>query len=188
MLIRGSIQRTISPQFNVFLLCSDSPFSRSPETENFLHPSTLKRLHRNFRKKIRLLNKSVINSTDKEGYTPMHLSSFYGDYLLTQYYLKHGGDPGKTDSVRNQQVLDYASNDLVRRSLIDLKEAARLGDKKKFDLLLNTGSNINAKKTIFSIAPIHTVSLQISSQLFSFLMLARPSKIALTPTRRTTQC
>lgn len=52
-------------------------------------------------------------------------------------------------------MLAYAKNDIVRRSLIDLKDATLQGDKQKFDLLLKTGSRINKKSTIFFVTPIH---------------------------------
>jgi hypothetical protein len=85
----------------------------------------------------------------------MHISSFYGDYLLIQYYKNTLKGDASIEDKKGKQVLSYAKNDIVRRSLIDLKDASLQGDKQKFDLLLKTGSKINKKSTIFSITPIH---------------------------------
>jgi len=52
-------------------------------------------------------------------------------------------------------VLDYASNDMVRKYLVDLKNAAKDGDEKSFQLLVNCGHPIDGKATIYGIAPIH---------------------------------
>ena len=51
--------------------------------------------------------------------------------------------------------MDLASNDMVRKYMIDLKNAAREGDEKSFKLLVNCGHKVDGKATIYGIAPIH---------------------------------
>jgi len=53
--------------------------------------------------------------------------------------LTHGGDPKAVDSKNKKEVLDYASNNEVRKYLTDLKDAARKGDEKNFNFLVNCG-------------------------------------------------
>jgi len=48
--------------------------------ERFMKPGVLKREKRKFRRSIMEIGKEVSNAQDLEGYTPMHISSFYGDY------------------------------------------------------------------------------------------------------------
>lgn len=87
----------------------------------------------------------------------MHLASFYGDFLSVQFMRRLGANEHIKDFKDGKQVLDYAANGMVRSALIDLKEAARQGDSKSFDHLLNCGNKIDERKTIFTIAPIHNV-------------------------------
>lgn len=44
---------------------------------------------------------------------------------------------------------------MVRKYLIDLKNAAKAGDEKSFELLVNCGQLVNGKATIYGIAPVH---------------------------------
>ncbi|EAS06627.2 ankyrin domain protein (macronuclear) [Tetrahymena thermophila SB210] len=123
--------------------------------KNFLLPQEYKELEKNFKHQLKNLILQVINSQDNEGYTPLHLASFYGDFASVQFFLKHGGDPKQVDTKNRKEVLDYAQNDQVRKYLIDLKDATRKGDDKSFNFLVNCGHQVNGKKTIFGIAPIH---------------------------------
>lgn len=126
--------------------------------ENLLSPETSHSLIDGFDQRVHHLQEKVINSQDNDGYTPMHLASFYGDFLAVQFMLRLGGNEHIRDRRDNKQVLDYAANGLVRGVLIDLKEAARKGDEKSFDFLLNCGNKIDERKTIYNIAPVHNVS------------------------------
>ena len=115
---------------------------------------------KNYNRKIAILQKNVIDCQDNDGYTPMHLASFYGDFLCVQFLLRHGGDEHIKDSKDNKPVIDYAANKQVRRVLLDLKEAARKGDVESFSSLLNSEdeNKLDARTTILTIAPIHNVS------------------------------
>ena len=109
----------------------------------------------------------------------MHLASFYGDFLCVQFLLRLGGNEHIRDHRDNKQVLDYAANGLVRGVLIDLKEAARKGDTKSFDHLLNCGNKIDERKTIYNIAPIRNVK-----RFYSFFENARLFNRSTRPTSR----
>jgi hypothetical protein len=58
----------------------------------------------------------------------MHLGSFAGDFAGVQFLLSIGGDPKIKCKKNEKDVLDYASNDMVRKYLVDLKNAAKDGD------------------------------------------------------------
>ncbi|EGR33877.1 hypothetical protein IMG5_033560 [Ichthyophthirius multifiliis] len=122
---------------------------------NFLLPHEYNELLTQFKQNIDDLVQKIINGQDNEGYTPLHLASFYGDFAQVQFYLKLGADPKAVDLKHRKEVLDYASNDTVRKYLIDLKDATKQGDNKSFNFLVNCGHFVDGKKTIFGIAPIH---------------------------------
>ncbi len=75
---------------------------------------------KDYKKNIRQIQRNVINAQDNDGYTPMHLASFYGDFLSVQFLLRLGGDEHIKDIKDNKPVIDYASNNQVRRVLLDL--------------------------------------------------------------------
>ena len=110
-----------------------------------------------FRTAVDQLREHIANIKDKDGYTPLHLSSFYGDHSFLSHLLRVGGDPLVESGASGRSVLAFAKNEVVRRALIDLKEAARQGDDKSFTHLINCGNDINERKTIFNIAPLHNV-------------------------------
>lgn len=85
----------------------------------------------------------------------MHLSSFAGDFKAIQFFLLVGGDP-KIRAL-DKDVLEYAANDMVRKYMVDLKNAARDGDKRSFDLLVNCGHKVDGRATIYGIGPLHNV-------------------------------
>ena len=124
-------------------------------------------LVKDYKKNIRQIQRKVINAQDNDGYTPMHLASFYGDFLSVQFLLRLGGDEHIKDIKDNKPVIDYASNNQVRRVLLDLKEAARRGDVQSFDTLLNSEdkNKIDDRTTIMSIAPIHNVTFLSGNNL-----------------------
>lgn len=100
----------------------------------------------------------------------MHLASFYGDFTLVKFLLTIGADPSKTDNKSKKEVLYFAVNSETRNSLIDLKDAARKGDVKSLKELVNCGNEINSKKTIFGIAPIHNVNFILINNEFYRLL------------------
>ena len=69
-----------------------------------------------------------------------------------------GGNLKLIDKGKNSQALEFATNDLVRRTLVDIKEVAKKGDQKTLNLLVNSGISINSKGTIFGDSPIHNVT------------------------------
>ncbi|CAD8044189.1 unnamed protein product [Paramecium primaurelia] len=122
---------------------------------NFIEKYFLEQQQYNFMKKIKGIQKDLANQQDSDGYTPMHIASFAGDFAAIQFLLSIGGDPKIKCRKKLLDVLEYASNDSVRKYLMDLKNAAKEGDEKSFTLLVNCGQKVNGKATIYGIAPVH---------------------------------
>ena len=56
-----------------------------------------------------------------------------------------------------KDVLDYAANDMVRKYMVDLKNAARDGDASRFNTLVHCGHKVDGRATIYGIGPLHHV-------------------------------
>lgn len=69
----------------------------------------------------------------------MHLASFAGDFAAIQFMLLLGADPKIKCKRKIRTPLEYASNDSVRKYLMDLNNAVEEGDDKSFTLLVNCG-------------------------------------------------
>jgi ankyrin repeat protein len=96
--------------------------------ETTLSEESFRFIVNDFKKRVKALQVKVADTQDADGYSPMHLASFYGDFLCVQFLRDLGGNEHIKDFKANKPVLDYAANGLVRGVLIDLKEAARKGD------------------------------------------------------------
>lgn len=76
---------------------------------------------------------------------------------MLKYLILLGGDPNLKDGKSKKEVLYFAMNDEVRNSVGGLVEAARKGDIGRVKELVNCGKEINEKKSVFGVAPIHNV-------------------------------
>ncbi|CAD8132274.1 unnamed protein product [Paramecium pentaurelia] len=122
---------------------------------NFLNQQLLQQKQTNFMSNIKKLQKEIVNQQDRDGYTPMHLASFAGDFAAIQFMLQLGADPKIKCKRKIRTPLEYASNDSVRKYLMDLNNAVKEGDDKSFTLLVNCGQRVNGKSTIYGITPVH---------------------------------
>ena len=137
--------------------------------EDILSQETINFTVKMFKTKLKNLQSRIINHQDAEGFTPMHLASFYGDFLCVQFLVRYGGDPYMKDHKENKSVLDYAKNGSVRKVLTDLQEAAQKGDVHSFDFLLVCGNKIDERKSIFTISPLHNVDFSYHFQYFQLI-------------------
>lgn len=138
--------------------------------EGYLNPDEFNQLNKAFNDQTKKLQKTIVNLQDKEGYTPMHLASFYGDFLSVQMFLRLGGNSHIVDNRDNKKVIDHAANGFVRNVLLDLQVAALKGDVSSFDSLLNCGNNIDERKTIYTVSPLHN-AIQFTKETHSDEML-----------------
>lgn len=118
--------------------------------ENFLSAEFLKEKKDIYKRKLHSLKIRMSETTNEEGYTPLDISGFQGDYKQVQLFLHYTQNPEK-----KSKVLELAKNSIVRSTIIDLHKCAQKGKKEDFDYLLKCGEKINERKTIKAQAPIH---------------------------------
>jgi ankyrin repeat protein len=124
------------------------------EFEHLLSQEVYGGIVRRFKERLRAVRVRVLTMRDAEGNTPLHIASYSGDFLATEYFLKIGGDPTAQNN-RKQRPLDIAKNKLVRKVLSNLNKAAYDCDIHNLKYLVNCGSKIDQKISIFGEAPIH---------------------------------
>ena len=56
-------------------------------------PSDYNRTVRDFNSQIHLLLKESLNMLDKQSYSPLHMSSFFGDFKASRMMVKAGAEP-----------------------------------------------------------------------------------------------
>ena len=139
---------------------------------NFLTKNKLKSIHKLFEKNVKEFICEIVNAQDTQGYTPIHIASYHGDFNFIQYLKNLGGDVNIIDEKLKKEALDFAANNLVRRTLVDINDAAKNGDQKSLNLLLNSGIQIDSRASINGLAPIHKVFFYfISFNFYSLFFL-----------------
>jgi ankyrin repeat protein len=63
------------------------------EFKHILDVKMFNRITSDFKKNVRRLLREVLNTQDHEGYTPLHVAAYSGDYLASEHFLKLGADP-----------------------------------------------------------------------------------------------
>ena len=124
------------------------------EVELLLDPIAYENILKNFINKVNELKKKILNMPDSEGNTPLHISSYSGDFLSTENFLRLGADPTAVNN-RKQTPLNIAKNGMVRKVLSNLNKAAYEADIEGLKYLVNCGCQIDGKVSIFGEAPIH---------------------------------
>ena len=62
------------------------------EFEHLLAPKDYNRIKKEFKAQIKLLLKEVLNSQDKNYHTPLHISSFFGDFKASTLFTQFGAN------------------------------------------------------------------------------------------------
>ena len=81
----------------------DSPDGRTPfdprksslvikDFEHLLEPTEYKNIVKDFKLRIRRLTKDALNMQDSNQFTPLHISSYYGDFKSSRYMVDMGAD------------------------------------------------------------------------------------------------
>lgn len=110
--------------------------------KSFLHPQIEKQSYRTFKKNKARILKEALDLQDSDGYTPLHLAAFYGQYQLVIMYLSHNCDTSLKDYVHNKEPIEYSKNRCIMKAISGLNEAVKDNDRKKFEFLLNSGFSI----------------------------------------------
>lgn len=117
--------------------------------KSFLNPQIERISYRNFKKNKARILKATLDLQDSDGYTPLHLASFYGQYQLVILYLSHNCETSVKDYVHNKEPIEYSKNRCIMKAISGLNNAIQQNDRKKFEFLLNSGfsieENVNTK-------------------------------------------
>jgi ankyrin repeat protein len=115
-----------------------------------MEPEFLEEKKRIYRRNLQHFKIQMSETTNEEGYTPLHICGYQGDYKQVQLLLQYLENQDK-----KSEVLKFAKNSIVRTTIVDLHKSARKGLKEDFDYLLKCGEEIDERKTIKAQAPIH---------------------------------
>lgn len=122
---------------------------------SFIDPTYLNILHRNHKRDANNLIQTAINLQDVDGYTPLHLASFYGIYQLVVQFVGYGCDTKIKDLVHNKEAIEFSQNKYIMRAISGINQTVLDNDQRKFEFLLNSGFDIEEKATIRALRPIH---------------------------------
>ena len=123
--------------------------------QNFLDPAWAKMTFKHFNRNKLNLQKQILDSQDAQGYTPLHLCSFYGQYELVNKFLLLKCNTKLRDNVHYKEAIEYSRNNSIMKSIRDINDSILDNDMDKFKFLLNSGFSIEEKKSIKIRRPLH---------------------------------
>ena len=122
-----------------------------------MSPAEYGAVTRDFRLQLRLLLKEVLDAQDANFHSPLHVSSYFGDFKASRFMVKLGADPNSPAFA--QRPLEVGKDKFVRGVLQNLNDAAYQANEKDLKHLVNCGNKIDNKLSIFGEAPIHKAVL-----------------------------
>ena len=105
----------------------------------------------------------ALSLQDRDGYTPLHLAAFYGQYQLVIQYLNHSCKTKIRDLVHNKEPIEYSKNRCIMKAIRDINGSIVDNDRDKFEFLLNSGFSIEEAKSIHLDRPIQS-SLRVKKK------------------------
>jgi hypothetical protein len=127
------------------------------EFKHLMSPQEYGAVTRDFRLQVRLLLKEVLDAQDANFHSPLHVSSYFGDFKASRFMVKLGADPNSPAFA--QRPLEVGKDKFVRGVLQNLNDAAFQANEKDLKHLVNCGNKIDNKLSIFGEAPIHKAVL-----------------------------
>lgn len=103
------------------------------------------------------LLREVLNQQDFNQQSPLHIASFFGDFKASRLLIKKGAEPQSAAFV--ERPLNVSKDKFTRNVLQNLNKAAGQANDKDIKYLVNCGSNIDNRQSIFGEAPIHKAVL-----------------------------
>jgi ankyrin repeat protein len=122
-----------------------------------LSPEDYKRVIKEFKHSIKLLLVEVLNCQDKNMHTPLHISSYYGDFKNSRLYTTLGAST--TSAANAEAPLKVCKGKESRNVLQSLNEAASTANVNDLEYLVNCGEQIDTRSSIVGQAPIHKAVL-----------------------------
>ena len=94
---------------------------------------------------------------DENKHSPLHISSFFGDFKASRMMVKAGAEASSAAYVK--RPLEVGKDKFARGVLQNLNKAATQSNNEELKFLVNRGSSINKKQSIFGEAPLHKAIL-----------------------------
>jgi len=127
------------------------------EFKHLLSANDYSRIIKEFKHQVRLLLKEVLNSQDINYHTPLHISSYYGDFKASRLFTHHGAN--SSSAATAEAPLEVGKDKYSRGVLQNLNDAATQSNVKDLEYLVNCGENIDERNSIVGQAPIHKAVL-----------------------------
>ena len=131
------------------------------EFEHLLNPQEFKSVTKEFKLQVKVgLLRKALNHPDKNGHTPLHIASYFGDFKSQKFMV----DLGAVSNPKNcaQRPLEIGKDKFARGVLQKLGDAATESNFKDIGYLVNCGENIDKRSSITLHAPIHNAVLASS--------------------------
>ena len=85
------------------------------EFEHLLSPKDYNRVKKEFKTQVKLLLKEVLNSQDKNYHTPLHISSYFGDFKSSSLFTSLGANTASAATA--EAPLEVSKNKFARQVL-----------------------------------------------------------------------
>ena len=127
------------------------------EFQHLLSVADYNRVCKEFKNNVKLLLKEVMNCQDVNYHTPLHISSYYGDFKASRLLTLKGSNP---DSAATAEApLEVAKDKFSRGVLQTLNKAANTANTQDLEYLVNCGENIDDRASILGQGAIHKAVL-----------------------------
>lgn len=133
--------------------------------DNFLLPEEKSLIYKQYRRTTASLKKQILDHQDSQGYTPLHLSSFYGQYELVNKFLLLKANTKLRDLVHHKEAIEYSRNPCIMKAIRDINDSVLDNDMEKFNFLLNSGFGIEDKKSIKIRRPMHHAIINADQEI-----------------------
>lgn len=131
------------------------------EFRHLLSKEDYRRIVKEFEHQVKLLLREVLNCQDINDHTPLHISSYYGDFASSRLFTKLGASA--SSAATSKAPLELAKDKFSRNVLQTLNDAATTANIKDLAYLVNCGENIDERASIVGQAPIHKTVLSAQS-------------------------
>ena len=139
------------------------------EFKHLLSVNEYNRIIKEFKHSAKLLLVEVLNCQDQNYHTPLHISSYFGDFKSSRLFTHNGANPSCPANA--QAPLEIGKDKFSRDVLQCLNDAATTTNVKDLQYLVNCGEDIDSRTSIVGQAPIHKAVLSSHSDTEKVKML-----------------
>jgi len=116
------------------------------EFKHLLSPNDYNRVIKEFKHSIKILLIEVLNCQDRNLHTPLHISSYYGDFKESRLFTTLGAKA--TSAANSVAPLEICMGKESRDVLQSLNEAASTANVGDLEYLVNCGEKIDSRSSI----------------------------------------